>query len=189
MVVAMLTKRFDDALVFASQLHRDQMRKGSNIPYISHLLAVSAMVIKSGGDEDQAIAGLLHDAAEDQGGRLILEKIRARFGDRVANIVADCTDSWEEPKLPWRERKEAYVASLPEKNPDSLLVSLADKVDNARAISADYRIVGDRVWQRFSGRKGGTRWYYQSLSKFFSERCPGRLADELARTVAVFAGD
>ena len=187
--LSVLTKRFDDALLYASELHRQQVRKGTGIPYISHLLSVSALVLKSGGDEDQAIAGLLHDAAEDQGGVETLDEIRRRFGDRVARIVADCTDAWTEPKPPWRDRKEAYIVSLPGKRPESLLVCLADKTDNARAIAADYREFGDEVWARFSGRKDGTRWYYRTLSKFFSKHYPGQLADELARTVAIFAGN
>jgi hypothetical protein len=185
----MLTKRYDDALLYASELHRTQVRKGTSIPYMSHLLSVSALVLKSGGDEDQAIAGLLHDAAEDQGGKRTVDAIRDRFGDRVANIVADCTDSWVVPKPPWRERKEAYIESLPAKMPESLLVSLADKTDNARAILGDFREVGDDVWNRFSGKKDGTRWYYQSLSEFFSEKHPCPLAAELARTVAAFVAD
>jgi len=185
----MLTSRYDDALLYASELHRTQVRKGTSIPYVSHLLSVSALVLKSGGDEDQAIAGLLHDAAEDHGGKPTLDAIRDRFGDRVANIVSDCTDSWVEPKPPWRERKEAYIASLPAKMPESLLVSLADKTDNARAILGDYREIGDDVWDRFTGKKDGTRWYYQSLSKFFSKNYPGPLAVELAHTVALIASD
>ena len=182
----MLTDRYDRAFLYASELHRTQVRKGSTIPYLSHLLAVSALVLKSGGSEDQAIAGLLHDAAEDQGGREQLEQIRERFGEHVAIIVADCTDTFENPKPPWRTRKEAYIASLPQKHRDSILVSLADKTDNARAILGDYREIGDEVWARFNGKKEGTRWYYQSLTEFFSNNYPGPLADEFARTVSGF---
>ena len=182
-----LSTRYDDALLFASELHRDQVRKGTDIPYMSHLLSVSALVLKNRGDEDQAIAGLLHDAAEDQGGQATLDEIESRFGERVAGIVLDCTDSLEEPKPPWRPRKEAYVASIATKHPDSLLVSLADKTDNARAILGGFREVGDEVWKRFNGGKEGTIWYYRSLSGLFSERFPGPLADELARTVDAFS--
>lgn len=185
----MLTNRYDDALLYASELHRAQVRKGTPIPYMSHLLSVSALVLKNGGDEDQAIAGLLHDAVEDQGGLPTLEAIRERFGDRVASIVSDCTDSWAEPKPPWRERKEAYIAALPGKRPESLLVSLADKTDNARAIMGDYREIGDEVWTRFTGKKEGTRWYYQSLTEFFSKNYPSPLASELSRTVTFFLKD
>src|SRR3954468_6220979 len=104
----MLTKRFDDAFQYAHTLHQEQTRKGTAIPYVSHLLSVAALVIEHGGNEDQAIAALLHDAPEDQGGAKTLADIRVRFGDAVANIVSDCTDSWTEPKLDWRPRKEAY---------------------------------------------------------------------------------
>jgi (p)ppGpp synthase/HD superfamily hydrolase len=183
----LLTGRYDDALVFASKLHREQFRKASKIPYISHLLSVSALVIESGGSEDQAIAGLLHDAAEDQGGRKTLEAIRDRFGDSVATIVSDCTDSWTQPKPPWRERKEAYIARLPLKPEESLLVSLADKAHNSRTILADYREVGDKVWDRFRGGKTGTLWYYQSLSEFFSKNYRIRLSKEFARSVTAFS--
>src|SRR6476646_5964535 len=107
-----LSKAFDAALVYAADLHRDQTRKGSGIPYIAHLLSVSSRVIVAGGSEVQAIAGLLHDAAEDQGGQATLDDVRRRFGSDVAQIVADCTDSWSEPKPAWRPRKELYL-SLP----------------------------------------------------------------------------
>ncbi len=130
----MLTGRFDDAFHYAHRLHRSQMRKGTPIPYISHLMTVAALVIEHGGNEDQAIAALLHDAAEDQGGAETLDDIRKRFGDAVAEIVADCTDAWTDPKPDWRPRKEAYLAKLPAKPTPSLLVSLADKTHNAEAI-------------------------------------------------------
>jgi (p)ppGpp synthase/HD superfamily hydrolase len=130
----MLTERFDGAFRYAHRLPQKQWRKGTSIPYISHLMTVAALVIEHGGDEDQAIAGLLHDAAEDQGGDRTLAEIRAKFGDQVANIVADCTDAWTEPKPPWRPRKEAYLKALPNKPAASLLVSLADKTHNAEAI-------------------------------------------------------
>jgi (p)ppGpp synthase/HD superfamily hydrolase len=184
-----LGPRFDDALAFASRLHRGQVRKGSGTPYIAHLMSVSALVLEHGGSEDQAIAGLLHDAAEDQGGAETLEAIRARFGEAVARIVADCTDAWESPKPPWRARKRAYIAALPDKDPASLLVSLADKTHNARAILGDYRELGDALWDRFAGKKDGTLWYYHSLAAAFRQLHPGPLADELARTVAGFAGE
>jgi (p)ppGpp synthase/HD superfamily hydrolase len=146
-----LSDRFDDALAYASRLHREQTRKGSDIPYVAHLLAVCSLVIEHGGNEDQAIAALLHDAAEDQGGEPRLSEIRARYGAAVADIVADCTDAWTEPKPPWRPRKEAYLAALPSKPSASLLVSLADKVHNASAILGDYQVLGDKLWDRFKG--------------------------------------
>jgi (p)ppGpp synthase/HD superfamily hydrolase len=148
---------------------------------------VSALVVEHGGNEDQAIAALLHDAAEDQGGTETLAKIRATFGEAVAAIVADCTDAWTEPKPPWQARKEAYLAVLPIKPQASLLVSLADKTHNAEAILFDYRVLGNDLWDRFNGGADGTRWYYGALSSVFARVMPGRLSDRLSRAVAAFA--
>jgi (p)ppGpp synthase/HD superfamily hydrolase len=181
-----LSHLYDEALVYAARLHRTQLRKGSNVPYIAHLLSVSSRVLTAGGSEVQAIAGLLHDAAEDQGGQATLDEIRQRFGNGVAEIVADCTDSWGDPKPEWRPRKEAYLAKLPLKPASSLLVSLADKVDNAEAIASDLAEVGEVVWQRFTGGRDGTIWYYRTLSGIFNEALPGSLARQLAHTVAAF---
>ncbi|MFM8747325.1 MAG: HD domain-containing protein [Aestuariivirga sp.] len=183
----MLTTRYDDALHYAHDLHRAQTRKGTAIPYISHLMTVSALVIEHGGTEDQAIGALLHDAAEDQGGEQTLADIRMRFGDAVARIVHDCTDAWEEPKPAWRPRKEAYLALLPKKPPQSLLVSLADKTHNAEAILFDYRALGDALWPRFNGGADGTRWYYSALAEVFARTMPGRLSDRLTRAVKGFS--
>lgn len=180
----MLTDRFDEALSYASRIHRAQRRKGTEIPYVSHLLAVASLTLEHGGDEDQAIAALLHDAAEDQGGAERLADIEARFGPGVAAIVADCTDAWTEPKPPWRARKEAYIAHLPGKPARSLLVSLADKTHNGRAIVADLRCHGAALWGRFAGGEEGTLWYYESLAAAFAQALPCPLADELARAVA-----
>lgn len=183
----MLTSQYDHAFSYAHELHRDQTRKGTVIPYVSHLMTVSALVIEHGGDEDQAIAALLHDAAEDQGGQKTLDEIRRRFGDAVAEIVYDCTDAWVEPKPEWRPRKEAYLKILPTKSPRSLLVSLADKVHNAEAILFDYRVLGDGLWQRFNGRAKGTRWYYKGLADVFSQAMPEHgLSHRLSRAVADF---
>ena len=184
-----LSKAFDSALVYAAELHRDQVRKGSGIPYIAHLLSVSSRVIVAGGSEIQAIAGLLHDAAEDQGGRARLDDIQLRFGPLVAQIVADCTDSWVEPKPDWRPRKESYLASLPKKPSESLLVSLADKLDNAEAILRDYRAVGDGLWSRFTGGREGTIWYYRSLAEIFAKALPCVLSKELCQTVSQFPAE
>ena len=137
-----LTQRFQSALAYAAKLHRDQRRKGSDIAYTSHLLGVASIALEIGGDEDQAIAALLHDAVEDQGGLPRLAEIRQLYGDCVADIVWDCTDADTEPKPPWRARKEAYIASLSHKPADSLLVSLADKTHNARAILDDLVVHG-----------------------------------------------
>jgi (p)ppGpp synthase/HD superfamily hydrolase len=183
----MLTPRFDEAFRFAHELHREQVRKATSIPYISHLMTVAALVIEHGGDEDQAVAALLHDAVEDQGGAATLEEIRARFGDTVAGVVVDCTDSWTEPKPPWRARKEAYIAALPHKSGRSLLVSLADKTHNAEAILLDYRVLGNELWSRFNGGAEGTRWYYNALSDVFAFVLPGPLSDRLSRAVAGFS--
>jgi len=183
----MLTTRFDEAFAFAHGLHRLQTRKGARTPYIAHLMSVAALVVEHGGDEDQAIAGLLHDAAEDQGGEATLALVRARFGDGVAAIVADCTDAWVEPKPAWRPRKEEYLARLPRKPLRSLLVSLADKTHNAEAIAMDFRTHGDGLWRRFSGGAEGTRWYYRAISGIFLEAIPGPLAERCGRAVASFA--
>lgn len=182
-----LSHRYDDALVYGAELHRTQLRKGSNVPYIAHLLSVSSRVLSAGGSEVQAIAGLLHDAAEDQGGQATLDEIRRRFGDGVAEIVADCTDSWVDPKPAWRPRREAYLAKLPHKPASSQLVSLADKVDNAEAIARDYEEIGDAVWERFNGGKDGTLWYYRALSGIFETALPGALSRQLLRAVSEFS--
>jgi (p)ppGpp synthase/HD superfamily hydrolase len=183
----LLTERFDEAFHYAHRLHRTQTRKGTPIPYISHLMTVAALVVEHGGNEDQAIAGLLHDAAEDQGGAETLAHIRNAFGDPVAAIVSDCTDAWTEPKPEWRPRKEAYLAILPGKPAQSLLVSLADKTHNAEAILFDYRVLGDQLWERFNGGAAGTRWYYSALAEVFPKVMPGRLTDRFARAVPGFS--
>lgn len=179
-----MTERFDDALVFACRLHRAQVRKGSGVAYISHLLAVAALVIEAGGDEDEAAAALLHDAVEDQGGAAALEKIRARFGERVAAIVAGCSDTDRTPKPPWKQRKLDYIAHLAVAGPSVLLVSSADKLHNARSILADYRKIGESVWQRFSGRREGTLWYYRAVADAIRDAGGTPLSAELERTVA-----
>ena len=178
-----LTERFDDALAYASRIHRAQGRKGADIPYVSHLLGVTSIVIENGASEDQAIAALLHDAVEDQGGAERLEDIRIRYGEEVARIVADCTDSDTEPKPPWRARKEAYLASLSHKPAASLEVSIADKTHNAGAIVADLHVHGEEVWARFTGGKDGSLWYYRALADAFAELAPGTASDRFARLV------
>jgi (p)ppGpp synthase/HD superfamily hydrolase len=161
-----LGARYAEAVAYASQLHATQTRKTTAIPYISHLLGVSSLVLEAGGDEDMAIAALLHDGPEDQGGQATLDEIRQRFGTRVAHIVEGCTDSLaEDPedKAPWKQRKIAYLQHLQEADLDTLTVSLADKLHNARAIVTDLMIHGDITWERFSGKKDGTLWYYRSI--------------------------
>ncbi len=185
----MLTERFDEALAYASRIHRSQKRKGTSIPYVSHLLAVASLTLEYGGNEDQAIAALLHDAVEDQGGLERLADIKIRFGSAVARIVSDCTDAWEEPKPPWRARKEAYLASLETKPDSSLLVSLADKTHNARAIVSDRRHQGESVWNRFNQDRQSIVWYYRELAETFAARIPGELADELRRMTNAMAAN
>ena len=161
-----LGPRYAEAVAYASTLHATQTRKTTTIPYISHLLGVSSLVLEAGGDEDLAIAALLHDGPEDQGGQATLHEIRTKFGDRVAYIVEGCTDSFaEDPenKAPWKERKIAYLEHLKEADIDTLTVSLADKLHNARAIVTDLMIHGEQTWERFNGKKDGTLWYYQSI--------------------------
>jgi (p)ppGpp synthase/HD superfamily hydrolase len=180
-----LGDRFRRALVFAFDLHSGQVRKGSKgIPYIGHLLGVTSIVIEDGGDEDEAIAALLHDGPEDQGGKATLERIRNEFGDRVAGIVEGCSDTLEDPKPPWRERKEAYLAHLEHAQPEVLRVSLADKLHNARSILSDYREVGEELWSRFNGTREESLWYYKSLVEIFARRYSGQLAEELETTVS-----
>ncbi len=178
-----MTNRFQDALVYAAQLHAKQKRKGSETPYIAHLLGVTALVLEAGGDEDQAIAALLHDAVEDQGGVRTLEAIRLRFGERVARIVVGCTDAYQIPKPPWKERKEEYLEHLRSVPADVRLVSLADKLHNARAILADLRHQGEQTWGKFKGGRQGTLWYYRTLVEIFQATGSDALTDELARVV------
>ncbi len=179
-----LTDRFGEALTYAAHLHASQRRKGSGIPYVAHLLGVCSLVLEDGGTEDEAIAALLHDAPEDQGGRETLAEIEKRFGPEVASIVEGCSDTLETPKPPWRPRKQAYIDHLSDAPPSVLRVSLADKVHNAHSILSDHRQIGDAVFDRFNGRKEGTLWYYGELGKVFIKRYPGPLANELQRTVA-----
>ncbi len=180
----MKSKRFQQAFIYAYDLHADQKRKGKDVPYISHLMGVAALVLEHGGTENQAIAALLHDAVEDQGGKPTLKEIRKRFGDEVADIVEGCTDAETEPKPEWRGRKEKYIAHLREAGPSVRLVAAADKLYNARTILEDYRNVGDHVWERFLGGKDGTLWYYRSLANTLREIGPSTLADELGRVVS-----
>lgn len=166
----MLTDRFDRALVLASAHHRRQLRRGTDVPYLSHLLAVAAGSLELGGDEDVAIGALLHDAVEDGGGPPMLERIREEFGDVVAGIVAANSDSDVQPKPEWRPRKETYIAGMARKSVAALLVSLADKLHNARAIVTDLELVGDAVWERFSAPADEVRWYYDALATAFAAR-------------------
>ena len=179
----LLTTRFIEALTYAAVLHADQKSKGKDVPYIAHLLGVTSIALDSGADEDQAIAALLHDAVEDQGGRNQLETIRNRFGDKVARIVEDCSDSFSIPKPPWGERKKAYLEHLQHIGPDSLLVSAADKLYNARSILQDHRKVGEKVWGRFKGGHDGSLWYYRELVTRYRQMINKEHPSELSRLV------
>ena len=181
--MAKLTSRFDDALIYAHAAHQSQVRKGSGAPYLGHLMGVASIVLDDGGGEDEAIAALLHDAAEDQGGRARLEDIRSRFGDAVAAIVEDCTDSWTDPKEPWLERKQAYIQHARTLAGPSLRVSAADKVHNAYAILRDLRTRGERAWEPFSATPDDVVAYYESLVRAYREAGGGMLVDELDRIV------
>jgi (p)ppGpp synthase/HD superfamily hydrolase len=178
----MLSDRYVSAMTFAFALHREQMRKGSKVPYFAHLIGVSSLVLEYGGDEDAAIAALLHDTTEDQGGHAILKQIEERFGHAVSAMVEACSDSFETPKPPWKTRKLKYVEHLRHTRPEAQLVSACDKLYNARAILSDYRQVGEAIWERFSGGREGTLWYYGVLANAFTIENP--VIGELQRTVA-----
>ena len=180
---APLGSRFAEALQYAFELHAGQTRKGAGVPYFGHLLGVAALVIEDGGSEDEAIAALLHDAAEDQGGEETLRQIRARFGPEVARIVEQCSDSLEQPKPQWRPRKERYLRHLKHARPDVLRVSVADKLYNAQTILKDYRRLGDALWDRFNVGKDDQIWYYRALADVFVGKYPGFLSAELDLTV------
>jgi (p)ppGpp synthase/HD superfamily hydrolase len=179
-----LSAKFEEALVFAAQQHKGQTRKKTSVPYIAHLLSVAALVLEAGGDEEQAIAALLHDVVEDCGGAPMLVEVRQRFGPRVAHIVAGCTDTDEFPKPPWRQRKEDYLRHLRTADEDVRLVSAADKLHNTRSILADHRDTGTAVWDRFAGRRDGTLWYYRALADEFQRGRQTRIVADLERTVA-----
>ncbi len=178
-----LSARFDEALAYAHEAHRDQLRKGTRIPYISHLMAVAAIVLENGGDEDAAIAALLHDVIEDGGGDAARREIRRRFGQRVVGIVDECTDAEVIPKPPWRGRKEDYIARLRHASPLARLVTSADKLHNARTILADYRVVGEALWERFNAGRDEVLWYYRSLAAALKEGGATPLVEELERVV------
>ena len=178
-----LSARFDEAFKYAHEVHAAQTRKGQSSPYIGHLMGVASIVLDDGGNEDEAIGALLHDAAEDHGGRARLDEIRTRFGDPVARIVEDCTDSWETPKRPWMERKLAYVEHARTLPPSSLRVAAADKVHNAYAILRDLRNVGDEVWTRFNAPADDVIAYYEGMVRALREAGGGHLVEELDRIV------
>jgi len=178
-----LGARFNEAFLFAAEKHAAQTRKKTDVPYISHLMSVASLVLEAGGGEDEGVAALLHDVVEDCGGHPVLEEIRERFGDRVANIVEGCTDAYTIPKPPWKQRKLDYLEVLRRADEDVRLVSAADKLHNVRSILADFRREGDSVWERFSGRRDGTLWYYRAVLDVLRQGKVNRLVEELERVV------
>lgn len=185
----MLTERFQRAFAMASEIHARQLRKATQVPYVAHLMSVAALVLENGGDEDAAISGLLHDAVEDsEDGAVTAARIRAQFGDHVADTVLGCSDAVGVPgaaKPPWRERKEAYIRHLAAaRDPDVLLVSACDKLHNARSIVADLRAIGPAVWDRFNVPDPGAHlWYYGSLADLYRGRVSAELSGEVTRVV------
>ena len=175
--------RFAKAFAYAARLHARQRRKGTDKPYIGHLMSVASIVIAYGGDEEMAIAALLHDVVEDAGGKKRLGEIRRRFGKRVERIVDGCTDAYGEPKPPWLERKEKYIARVAGEAEDTRLVSAADKLSNARDILEDVRADGIVAFERFTGKKDGTLWYYRTLVGVFRKAGANPLVEELDRVV------
>jgi (p)ppGpp synthase/HD superfamily hydrolase len=190
-VSEILTSRFAEAMHYAWKVHRAEDRKGTRVPYMAHLLGTAGIVLAFGGDEEQGIAGLLHDAPENQGGRDRLADIEARFGSRVARMVEGCTDTLESPKPPWKVRKQRHLARLGKETADTLLVCAADKLDNARAIVMDVRVAidrgglpgQDRIWARFKGEKEGTLWYYLAMIETLRRALGGPIVHELELTV------
>ena len=181
-----LTHRFVDAVNEALGLHATQRRKISGGPYLAHLLSVAAIVLEHGGSEDEAIAALLHDAVEDQGGLATQTAIAGRFGPSIAGMVAGCSDSDDSPKPPWRERKEQYIAHLHTATPSVRLIAAADKLHNIRSLLADYRRMGGDLWQHFRGGREGTLWYYRAVVNALRAHDDRPIVDELEQAVSDF---
>ena len=178
-----LSSKFDQALHYATLVHAGQTRKATETPYLAHLLGVASIALEYGAGEDEAIGALLHDAAEDAGGLGRIADIRGRFGEAVAAIVEGCTDAVVIPKPLWRQRKEDYIAHVPNASSSVRLVSAADKLHNARSIQRDYRRVGEALWSKFNGGKDGTLWYYRALIDAFRQAGANELIEELDRVV------
>jgi (p)ppGpp synthase/HD superfamily hydrolase len=179
-----LGPRLQRAFRYAAEQHAGQTRKQTAVPYLSHLMAVMSLVLEAGGDEDMAIAALLHDVVEDCGGMPRLREVRKLFGARVAKIVEGCTDSFGEPKPEWIERKKDYLHEVKRADAETRLVSASDKLHNVRTILTDYRQLGEAIWTRFNGKKEGTLWYYRALSDEYQRRHPNRITGELEMAVA-----
>jgi (p)ppGpp synthase/HD superfamily hydrolase len=179
-----LGPRLQRAFRYAAEKHAGQTRKQTAVPYLSHLMAVASLVLEAGGDEDMAIAALLHDVVEDCGGMPRLREVRKQFGPRVAKIVEGCTDSFSESKREWIERKKNYLLEVKHADAETRLVSASDKLHNVRTILADYRRDGEAIWERFTGKKEGTLWYYRALSDEYQRRGANRITPELEIAVA-----
>jgi len=178
-----LSSRFTEALTYAAELHASQHRKASGEPYVSHLLGVTSLALQYGADEDEAIAALLHDAVEDQGGAVAREAIRERFGSRVVEIVDGCSDTDLSPKPPWRDRKKAYIAHLREATDSVRFISAADKLHNVRSILQEYRMTGPELWKHFGGGRDGTLWYHRGVVETLKQVAPSPIVEELDRAV------
>ena len=178
-----VSSRLSDALSYVAALHAEQRRKVSGEPYLAHLLSAAAIVMEYGGNEDETIAALLHDAVEDQGGMATLEDIRRQFGPSVAEIVEGCTDAIASPKPPWRQRKEAHIARLREASASVRLVVAADKLHNARSLVREYRRRGESLWASFHGGRDGTLWYYRTVADVLKQAAPTPIVEELDRIV------
>lgn len=181
-----LGPRVGEAFAWVLDLHADQSRKGTDVPFASHLLAVAALTLEDGGDEEDAVIALCHDAVEDQGGLLALAEVRRRFGDRVADAVDLLSDSYGEPRAPWAERKRTLVARMGAEGipPSVLRVAAADKLHNARTLLAQLRRQGDRAWRRFEATPAEVVGYYRAMATVLSQRHPGSVnVDQLARVV------
>ncbi|MBN2044332.1 MAG: HD domain-containing protein [Anaerolineales bacterium] len=183
-----LGEKFEQALEFALHIHRGQTRKGSQTPYFAHILGVASLVLEDGGSEIEAIAALLHDAAEDGAGQQTLDQIRVQFGEEIAGIVLDCSDTLETPKPPWRARKQAHIDHLENSRPESIRVKLADKVHNANNLLRSLHEHGPSVWDDFKGGRAGTLWYFKEMYAVFSQTRAGYLMDEFARLIEKIDG-
>lgn len=183
--ITTLSRKFEHALTFANQVHAEQKRKDSGAPYFAHVIGVAALVLEDGGSEEEAIAALLHDTAEDQGGQAMLDEIAERFGDKISRIVSECSDTLVIPKPPWRERKEAHIKKLRMAHPETIRIMLADKVYNSRNLLRGLQQRGEQVWGNFKGGRDGTLWYFKQMYATFALTCPptNYLMDELARNI------
>ncbi|MBN2216747.1 MAG: HD domain-containing protein [Pirellulales bacterium] len=179
-----LSDRFYDALALACRCHAAGVRKISGAPYVAHPLRVAGIVLEAGGNEDEAIAALLHDVVEDAGGSRAREEIGRRFGPAVVRIVDECSDTDQTPKPPWRPRKEAFLARLSAASPSARLIIAADKLDNLLSLIDGYHQHGEALWQWFRGGRDGTLWYHRAVVDILQSTAPSSLVDRLRRTLA-----